>query len=481
MATALYSGCDVLSNWSTAGYDIVHTQYGGTNQNGSIGPPATTYMSFVGKYVTNLSTGDFAEILGAGVSVFFYFENGSIQGSYTGFTYAQGVTDAHTVLSNLSGLGLLPTQPVYYAIDFDANTVGIASYIVNYFQGIIDTVGAATDTVSVGMYGSAGAFFDLGQALNAIGYEAPTYFAQSRSSGWRNNANLDMNTNVWQWPPGYSPSGNVVINGHGVDGCFAYTTDFGQYPRARTSGILTYATVTNPTMTFTQPEVETISVPQYNYDHVIFSDTIEISVSGSVWPQSIDGPATNINQTAYPIGNFSFDNGLTWQDFGFIEANDFGTFYGELPEWVIQPVIDDLGNLTFNVSFPQAGSASANFIINIAIMASYSPSPLPDTYVTQSTAYSNLVPNVNPPYATYRRIAEDIAVGGGTYPHHLGTIPNLLFWQYDTSNFTDIAPSRWSSSGGIGGELGIAMDSTNIYVHVDSSTQDVFLRTYYDN
>ena len=263
-------------------------------------------------------------------------------------------------------------------------------------------------------------------------------------------------------------------------------TDLGY--AASAGGSLSHATVTNPTTTFTQPELQTIIVPKYNYDHVIFSDTFSGSVSNSGWPQVIDGPTTNINQTAYPMGNFSYDDGQTWQDFGYFVGSDYGTFIGELPVWVIQPVVDNSGDLIFEVTYPNqgingdTGTHSATFIIHIALLASYQLSILPgSTNLGQQIAYSNLVSGVTPPYATYRRISTDTAVVGGTYPHGLATIPNLLFWQYDTSNDTDIAPSRWSSTGGIGGELGVAMDATNVYIHVDSFTQDVFYRTYLDN
>lgn len=478
MVTALRSGCDVLSNWSTAGSDIAGTVYAGTNQNGSVGPPGGTHMSFVGKYVDNLSVADLNEITGAGVSVFFYFENPAIQNNAPAATFAQGQADANTVLSSLSSLGLPGTQPVYYAIDFDCSTPDVDNYIINYFSGIISVI----NTAYVGLYGSVGVYDDLQLA----GYLA-TYFVQSRSTGFRGNGNYVNGMNLWQWPPAYSPSGNVVINGHGVDGVFAYTSDFGQYPRTPGTGFLTYATVTNPSITYTQPQPQALIVPKYDYDHVIFSTVFSTSITASTWPQNVAGPETNIDQFAYPFGNYTATvNGGATQtnDFGFINAANYGSFVGSLPSVVVQPVIDTFGNLSFEVTFNGAsGSTTIGLTINIALMATYNPVPT-NTSVSQTTAYSNVNSVIQPtPYATYRRIAIDAAIGRGLgkIAHQLGEVPNILYWVGDNSGTLEMQPVAWLSSGP-SAQFGISLDDTYIYFYVDSANNErAYYRVYMDN
>lgn len=255
----------------------------------------------------------------------------------------------------------------------------------------------------------------------------------------------------------------------------------------------------NVTPTFTQPYQVTLSVPQNTYDRIIFSDTItqNISVSNYSISFTVD---TNIGQIAYPVGNFSYDGGVTWQDYGFSFATDLGSFIGNTPSWVVQPSVSPSGTITFNVINVVNQVASATFIFHIALLAIRNdvlslPTPLPNLpSITQDTAFSNLVPNQSPPYAAYRRIGSYGSYNGGSFSDHdivfyasgaashgLGEVPNLLFYQIDTSNDLDTAPSRWSSSGGISGKLGIAMDATNIYLNLDSSTSYVIIRFYLDN
>jgi len=66
------------------------------------------------------------------------------------------------------------------------------------------------------------------------------------------------------------------------------------------SGNLTYADVTQPAITFTQPLPQTIIVPKYNYDHVLFSKVWETSVTASSWPQTLTYGSTGSDQHATP-------------------------------------------------------------------------------------------------------------------------------------------------------------------------------------
>lgn len=493
MATALSSGCDFFSFWSTAPTDVSGTQYGGTNQNGSIGPPSSTFMSFVGQYVDVITSAQLSALNDAGLFVYFYMENGSIQSNayFAGLTNAQakaqGVTDAQTVQSSLAGLGIPSNWPVYFAIDFDANSSAFPN-IGYYFLGIVETIGSSAN---VGVYGSGFCCEQINLFLFGNSSPALGYFIQSRSTGYDGNgsylgATTGTTQNLWQWPPGYSPGGDVVINGHETDGVFAYTSNFGQYPSSPGEGVLTNATVINPTITYTQSQPQTIIVPKYTYDHVIYSTIYTTSVTSASWPQNVLGPATNINQYAYPFGNYTATvNGGSPEtnDFGFISASNYGSFVGNLPDVVVQPIVDSGGNLSFDVTLTSGGSATIDLTIDIALMASYNPAST-GTSVSQLTAYSSLLPGGEPTaYSTYRRIALDSYVGTGvsTVPHNLGEVPNILYWVQDNSDDIEMQPVAWTSHGQADG-FGISMDSTNVYFYVDSANNNTaYYRVYLDN
>ena len=503
MAVALSSGCDFFSYWSTAPADVVGTLYNSSASGGSTGPAAGTHMSFVGQYIGVVTSGQLGALNAAGLSVFFYYENsnaGSIQPSFAGSlaaaiantTYAQGVTDAQYAQHWLvSQLGLPANHPVYFTIDYDA---GAASFpnLINYFQGNVDTIGSSAN---VGIYSNGYACTQINLGLNSLGYPALGYFVQTRSSGWSGNgtylgATTGTTQNLWQWPPGYTPGGNVTINGHGVDGVFAYTTDFGQFPSSGGggSGILTVASVTQPTIAFTQPQPQAIIVPTDSYDNVIFSKTFKASVTASSWPQTVSGPATGINQYAYPIGNYSANvNGgpNSTNDFGFIFSGDYGSYVGNLPQVVVQPIVDGTGALSFDVTAnATSGSITVNLSINIALLKTSFPSYIPATSVQQNTAYSNEIPNGNPSkYSTYRRIAKDSVVGTGntTVAHKQSTIPNILVWALDNTGTIEMQPTSWGSTGSTG-HFGISMDATNVYFSVDAGlNNNAYYRIYQDN
>lgn len=266
------------------------------------------------------------------------------------------------------------------------------------------------------------------------------------------------------------------------------------YGGASAPGSLTAATVTNPTMTYTQPIQQSVNT-KYTYDQVLFSDIFTASVSASSWPQTINGPATGLNQFAYAIGNYdSVVNGsdIGTNDFGFITAGDYGQYPGDLPSVVVQPIVDSLGNLTFAVTYnppnPSAStSATINLTINIALLAYPNATNLTGTSVKQIVGYANAIANVGPgPYSAYRRIAPglDSSVGTGltTIGHGLGNIPNLLYWVQDNSGTIEMQPAAWSDGGFVSNHFGLSMDSTNIYIYVDSANNTKgWYRIYLDN
>ena len=492
MGAAIAGGCDGFSVPSAAAVASTGcAQLSWTGQ-GSIGGDMTFYMG----YVDVMTATDLANMNGAGVFVCVFYENTIGRGpqgalGYTPvnpqyFTYGQGVadgTDARNFAS--SQLSWPSTRPIYYTVDF-ASTSSNVSAIVAYCQGV-----ASVDSTA-GLYGNGG-------TLNAVlltGYIK--YFWQNESLGEWNNSTLFAYSSGWQVFNGGHLS---LSNGDtAIDGDFAFQSpnlaagDFGQYPFSGGggSGNLTNATITNPTFTYTQPEPQAIIVPKYNYDHVIYSDSYTLSTTSSSWPVTLTGPPTGINQYAYPFGNYTSSiNGGTIQtnDFGFIFSSsgvpDFGQFPGLLPSVVVQPIVDSSGNVTYDVTVNGVTGAVLVVVdINIALIETYNPSPLPSSSLSQVTAYSNIVPGGQPtPYATYRRISKDNRVGTGatTVAHEQTGIPNVLIWVQDATGTIEMQPVRWGSSGLLG-KFGVAMDSTNLYFDVDSPANSFgYYRIYRDN
>lgn len=501
MATALFSGCDFFTSWTTEATDVANTVYAGTNQNGSTGPAAGTKMSFIGRYTYKVTSGELSNILAAGLSVFWFYENSAIQPSFNAnylanTTFAQGRADAQDAQTNLTALGISTSNmPVYFAIDYDAGATQEAN-ITNYFEGI----GSVLDQSNIGFYGNVFMWNSLTGNPGSPLQSGVSFFCQSRSSGWNGNGNYATGQNLWQWPPAYSPSGNVTINGHGTDGEFAYTADFGQYPRPSGGGPtpanpqLNFATVTFPTVSFTQPSQQTIALPKNDYDKVIYSTTFTTSVSNTVGSYTVSGPTTNINQSAYPMGNFSYDSGNTWNDFGFIfgPSNgkfDFGSFAGALPAVVIQPIVSTSGAVTFSVAVTQTISglgASIPLTIHLALLSIPSPSIADSTSVTQPLAYGSVKSSASSgAYGTYRRIYTDSFIPTTGSPtslnHNQSMVPNILFWNQDNTGDIFINPVRWASTGNIANEFGIKMNSSTITFYVDSSLTRCYFRVYEDN
>lgn len=263
------------------------------------------------------------------------------------------------------------------------------------------------------------------------------------------------------------------------------TFGFSAGPPPLVNGSLTVATVTQPTMTYTQPSKQAY-LPTETYDQVLFSTkfvTTANITSGSI---NIPGPSTGLTQYAYPIGNYTFniDGQSNLNDFGFINAGDFGQYPGVLPTIVVQPIVGSDGSLSFDVSYTPGGAATVKLEINIALMAYPLTTNVNLSTTSQSIARSSAIAEVSPgPYSTYRRISNDLAVGtgSGTYTHGLNTIPNILYWVQDNTGTLEPQPVAWASDGHTSA-FGLSMDSTTVYSFVDvANNSKVWLRVYKDN
>ena len=178
-----------------------------------------------------------------------------------------------------------------------------------------------------------------------------------------------------------------------------------------------------------------------------------------------------------------------WNDFSFIyytgNSGDLGSYFGDIPPVVIQPIVSNAGVLSFDVSVTiGSGSQTINYTVNVALLLSYQPKPLVLPTTTQKAAYANLAPTVYPPYGTYRRIATDSYISGvGLHNvlHNQAMIPNVITFPQDSTGDCFINASAWSSIGAVSSAFGIAMDSTNIYFNIDTNLTGAFYRIYKDN
>lgn len=258
-------------------------------------------------------------------------------------------------------------------------------------------------------------------------------------------------------------------------------------PPVPSPGTLTIASVTNPTITYTEPALQTINLPAESYDQVLFSDKFATSVTSSSWPVNIAGPTTGLNQYAYPIGNYrySINGSSNLNDFGFINAGDYGQFPGTLPTVVVQPIVASNGDLSFDVVVNNiSGSVTVGLTLNIALLAYANTTSVPVTSVSQAVSRSNVVMGGTPhDYSTYRRVATDSVVGSGTTTigHGLSDIPNLLYWVQDNSGDIEPQPVAWSDIGHTTA-FGISMDDTFVYFNVDAANNaQCYYRLYKDN
>jgi hypothetical protein len=494
------SGCDFLgkpAGYSDEGSVIVGTAYGGfTDPAGDISDTrSSTNMGFCCRYIARPGAGtglitvsELNNLNLAGVQVVFICENVNIQ-SPTAFAnaaaaFAQGQSDATTCQNNLQSVIGTPNWVVYFCADYDYNGA-LYDFFSNYMQGASSVMGAA----NTGLYGDG--------TLWANSQSPPyptTHFWQSRSAGWSGNGALVAGQNLWQWPiiSGYTPSGNVTLTGTwgsaAVDGDLAITSSYGQYPGTGGTGVETNATITNPVMIYTQPAQQTISVPQNKYDRVLYSNVWSTSLTESSWPNSINAPATNINQYAYPIGTFNATVngvGLSTNDFGVLSQAEggYGQFPGDLPLVFVQPFIDGSGNLSFEITYTPGGPATIDLVISYALLAYPNASEVP----IQSTAVEEAFANVYrgpKSYSTYRRIALDnsIGTGGNSVVHNQSTVPNLLFWVQDNTGDIEVQAPTWTNTGPFVNHFGLSMDATSVYFYVDSiNNTKCWYRIYEDN
>lgn len=454
-------------------------------------PSPTTLVNagfkFVVRYVAHnsskaISGSEATSLHNAGLTIAFVFEdytnpldNWGGNGISNVAAYNGGVSDATFAVGQLNALGVPSSRPIYVACDADPSIIlgSDPNKIYQYFQGWSDTIGTRT------------AFYGGSRLFNAL-----------VGAGVLNQFALFWEAAAYSWSDYQVPApGAVMVQELGspvasTDEDIAYVVDFGQWPAPAAqppappspSGATYTANVTAST-SFAQPYAQSLVTPRDSHDQVIYSVTTSDAILANGTNNGFYQIPTNIGQTAYPIGMFSFDGGNTYNDFGVI-LPIVTTYASVQPSVALQPVVDNSGNIIFN-GVNRTGS-SVGLIIKIALLASYSPKVMHDPpFVTQDLSYTNVAKPFFPttlPYASYRRIKSDAVASPGdtTLAHNLGNVPNLMFWT-QVSGKTTIDAIGWQSTGSIG-DLGIKFDATNITFHINGATYgQVYYRTYKDN
>lgn len=141
---------------------------------------------FVGRYYrthnsqwTPLTLGEAQTLSSAGLLLVALWESKSDVLDH--FSHAAGV-DEGTSAYRQAMLAQQPlSTPIYFAVDFDCSTAGIAGAVNDYFRGIADgfsTIGAGQPAYNIGVYGSGNTCSWL------LGHGRVTHTWLAQSTGW---------------------------------------------------------------------------------------------------------------------------------------------------------------------------------------------------------------------------------------------------------------------------------------------------------
>jgi Domain of unknown function (DUF1906) len=110
-------------------------------------------FTFVARYLSNepaknLSASEASELEAAGLTIVCNWED-SATNALSG--YSQGVADARTAAAQALSVGQPATRPIYFSVDFDANSSQIGT-IESYFEGVASVIGLSRTGVYGGYY-----------------------------------------------------------------------------------------------------------------------------------------------------------------------------------------------------------------------------------------------------------------------------------------------------------------------------------------
>jgi peptidoglycan hydrolase-like protein with peptidoglycan-binding domain len=159
-------------------------------------------ISFVQRYLRDLSRAEVAALKSAGLKVVSCYEEG-VKGhdatNMSYFTRAQGQHDGRRGFTQAQAVGQPADRPVYFAVDADPN-LGQKQVILDYVQGLSDGYGQyladmrslnkQAVTYSLGVYGS-GCVLEWCRAQGLA-----RWFWQAFAPAWCNNRNVWLGANI---------------------------------------------------------------------------------------------------------------------------------------------------------------------------------------------------------------------------------------------------------------------------------------------
>lgn len=213
-------------------------------------------------------------------------------------------------------------------------------------------------------------------------------------------------------------------------------------------------------------------------DKVLYSTATSITVNNSVsiGHQVFTFPSPIGSQRALPIGIFSTDGGVTWNDVGGDDPS--ASFLNGIVAQAVSVTIEIQpdGTTTVLVKVNSAIGGGSTFLLNLSfvllgISGVSAQMPVPTiSSGTTKTATTNITPSSKLPVA-YRQIVNQATLPASapaganvlnTSPHNLSYVPDLIFWRTDngtptqTFTFGTIYTRQTSTTG-------MYMDATNIY------------------
>jgi V8-like Glu-specific endopeptidase len=175
-------------------------------------------ITFVQRYLRNLTTAEVAAISGAGLQIVSCYELGNpTEAAY--FTRAQGVRDGKLGFTQAQQIGQTAGTPIYFAVDFDPSAAQ-RQLILDYFDGVQE--GCRQYLADMEAKNLPGVLYDIGVYGSGCVLDwcrdqgIATWFWQAFAPGWCNNRQLWSGANL-------HTSGLDTLEGWGNEGGWTST------------------------------------------------------------------------------------------------------------------------------------------------------------------------------------------------------------------------------------------------------------------
>jgi hypothetical protein len=221
-------------------------------------------------------------------------------------------------------------------------------------------------------------------------------------------------------------------------------------------------------------------------DQVVYANTQTINITNSVNATVSIPFTTAITSLIRPIGIFSYDGGLTWNDLGAVQGAAPSTSFSSVINTTTQCFISSgvaVLSATFQVTATVGGGGTIPIIVRIIGLADNPPpilGALP-TLGSNPVAYSST--DSQKDAAGYRQIVQEgsfLTFGSTTIvtvPHNFGYVPDVNMWNFTGSRY-NLSSTGWALSitgAEVASYLGMAMDATNFYF-VEIGTSGFFYK-----